>query len=771
VLNAPAAPGREKYEGMKMGADRRPVTSRCLRGRAQVLLLSLALFGIAGPVRAQHSVARQWNEVLIAAIRQDLARPTVHARNLFHTSIAMYDAWAVYDTLAQTYFLGKTVGGFTCPFAGIAPPVDLHAAREQAISYATYRFLTHRFSKSPGAVQSLHRFDSLMIRLGYDTSFASTDYSNGSPAALGNYLGQQLIAYGLQDGANEANGYANTHYTPVNPPLAPILPGDSSLIDPNRWQPLTLKVIIDQAGNVIPGDTTKFLSPEWGQVTPFALKASDKITYNRGGFDYQVYHDPGPPAYIDTLDPEGVLTQAYKWAFSLVAVWSGQLDATDTTMWDISPASIGNVQDLPQTLTDLKNFYKLQEGGDIGTGRTLNPRTGQPYQPQYVPRGDYTRVLAEFWADGPTSETPPGHWFTILNYVDDHPLFQKRFRGQGPVLEDLEWDVKSYFALGGAVHDAAIVAWGIKGWYDYVRPISAIRWMADHGQCSDTSLPSYSPAGIPLVPGYIELVQHGDSLAGVNDVNVGKIKLHAWRGPDSTKNPRTDVIGVGWILAKRWWPYQRPTFVTPPFAGYVSGHSTYSRAASELMTLLTGDEYFPGGMGEFLAPRNEFLVFEDGPSVDVMLQWATYRDASDQCSLSRIWGGIHPPIDDMPGRILGKTVGIDAFQHAELYFNGQITGVKEAPSNSGKHPVPWTLLYPNPVSAGKSVTVQFNLPATDVVLNLYNILGQTVHTRTLPSVGVRQAITLNTSALASGTYMLRVTGKNRISTDRIYIVR
>jgi hypothetical protein len=742
-----------------------------MKRRSRVLLLSVLFLSIGCPAAAQHSVARQWNEVLIAAIRQDLARPTVHARNLFHASIAMYDAWAVYDTLAQTYFLGKTLGGYTCPFAGISPPVDLHAAREQAISYAAYRLLRHRFANSPGAIQSLHRFDSLMIKFSYDTSFTSTDYSTGSPAALGNYLGDKLIEYGLQDGANEANGYANTHYQPVNPPLAPALPGNPNLIDPNRWQPFTLKLIVDQHGNVIPGDTTKFLGPEWGQVTPFALKAADRSTYNRDGFDYQVYHDPGPPAYIDTLDPAGDLTQAYKWAFSLVAVWSGQLDATDSTMWDISPASIGNIQNLPQTLTDLKNFYRLQEGGDIGTGRTLNPRTGQPYQPQIVPRGDYTRVLAEFWADGPSSETPPGHWFTILNYVDDHPLFQKRFRGQGPVLEDLEWDVKSYFALGGAVHDAAIVAWGIKGWYDYVRPISAIRWMADHGQCSDTALPRYSAAGIPLVPGFIELVLHGDSLAGVNDTNVGKIKLHAWRGPDSTKNPRTDVIGVGWILAEKWWPYQRPTFVTPPFAGFVSGHSTFSRAASELMTLLTGDEYFPGGMGEFHAPRNEFLVFEDGPSVDVTLQWATYRDASDQCSLSRIWGGIHPPIDDMPGRILGRTVGTDAFLYAERYFNGQITGVKEAPSNSSKHPVPWTLVYPNPTTAGKSLTVKFNLPASDVVMNLYNILGQVVQTRILPTVGGSQTITLNTTRLASGVYLLRVTGKNRVSTDRIYIVR
>ncbi|MDZ7847983.1 MAG: T9SS type A sorting domain-containing protein [Owenweeksia sp.] len=135
------------------------------------------------------------------------------------------------------------------------------------------------------------------------------------------------------------------------------------------------------------------------------------------------------------------------------------------------------------------------------------------------------------------------------------------------------------------------------------------------------------------------------------------------------------MAGVDWILAENWWPYQRPTFVTPPFAGYVSGHSTFSRAAAEVMTMMTGDAYFPGGMGEFFAEKNKFLVFEEGPSQNVTLQWATYRDASDQCSLSRIWGGIHPPADDMPGRLLGIEVGTEAFNLAKTYWENGVPDV------------------------------------------------------------------------------------------------
>ncbi|MFC6979691.1 hypothetical protein [Microbulbifer taiwanensis] len=240
----------------------------------------------------------------------------------------------------------------------------------------------------------------------------------------------------------------------------------------------------------------------------------------------------------------------------------------------------------------------------------------------------------------------------------------------GASLDDLEWDVKAYFALGGAVHDAAIAAWGIKGWYDYVRPVSAIRYMASLGQGSDPAQPSYHHNGLPLYDGLVEVVQAGDPLVGADGEHLGKIKLYGWRGPDYIADPAADMAGVGWILAENWWPYQRPTFVTPPFAGYISGHSTFSRAAAETLTLLTGSEYFPGGMGEFVARKNEFLVFEEGPSVDVVLQWATYRDASDQTSLSRIWGGIHPPVDDVPGRRVGETVGLASYAMAKSYFDG-----------------------------------------------------------------------------------------------------
>jgi len=698
---------------------------------------------VPGEAEGDFSIARFWNELLLEAIRNDFARPTVHARNLFHTSAAMYDSWAIYDEVALPYFLGNTVHGFTTPFDGFTSIEDATESVKKTISYAAYRILRHRFIASPGGDETLETFDDLMNLLGYDTSFDSVDYSTGNPAALGNYIADKIIEFGLQDGSNEGLEYGNLYYEPVNDPLIPDLEGNPNITDPNRWQPLSLEVFIDQSGNILEETTPEFLSPEWGNALPFSLTNDDLSTFSRDGDNYNVFYDPGAPPYIGDDVEESDL---YKWGFSLVSVWQSHLDPTDGVMWDISPRSIGNIDSsqFPTEFSDYDQFYNLMDGGDISVGHATNPVTGQAYEPQLVPRGDYTRILAEFWADGPDSETPPGHWFTILNYVSDNPLLEKKINGEGETVSNLEWDVKTYFALGGAMHDSAIAAWGVKGWYDYIRPISAIRYMADQGQSTDNTLSNYNANGIPLIEGLIEVVQADDPLVDIHPDNEGKIKLYTWRGHTYIENTEEDVAGVGWILAENWWPYQRPSFVTPPFAGYVSGHSTYSRAAAEMMTQLTGSAFFPGGIGEFEAKENEFLVFEDGPSQDVILQWATYRDASDQCSLSRIWGGIHPPMDDIPGRLIGEQIGNEAYELAEVYFNGI---VPEEPEEDGP-----MVLYPNPIENFTNITITNTEDTMEFALS--DIAGRLIPIK--PEFNEdNNRTTIFISDLSSGIYFLR----------------
>jgi hypothetical protein len=195
--------------------------------------------------------------------------------------------------------------------------------------------------------------------------------------------------------------------------------------------------------------------------------------------------------------------------------------------------------------------------------------------------------------------------------------------------------------------------------------------MGAKGQSSDPDGPSYDPDGLPLVPGLVEVVTRASSAPGERHTklsgHVGEVAIRAWRG--NPEDPATESGGVGWILAVDWVPYQRPTFVTPAFPGYVSGHSTFSRAGADVLTKFTASSYFPNGLLEWKVPAGS-LAFESGPTQDVTLEWATYYDAADQAGMSRVYGGIHPTVDDFTGRILGSKCGNGAWALAKKYFEG-----------------------------------------------------------------------------------------------------
>lgn len=646
------------------------------------LTLMLLLVAVGSSTFAQqsneHSVARVWMDAHLKAIRQDGLGPTIHSRNLFQFAVGMYDAWAVYyPKKGDTYFLGKTVGDYHCEFEGFEIPENRDSALNVTIQYAAYRLINLRFNEYSSKTRMMDDIIALWSSTGYDEGYTSTDYKNGSAAALGNYIAMKIYDFALSEPAGDADGYDGPTYNPINSNLYPNRPGSQGLQNKNRWQPLDLVQYVNEKGwdstlldwnAQLVNNQDIFLTPHWGLVTPFSMDKADQKVMVRDGQEFIVYNDPGPPPL---MSPEKDIenSDAYKWNFELVSVWSSHNDPNDETIIDMSPGTIGTTRGmLPTKYSDYPAFFDLMNGGTKTKAERINPKTGKPYEKNLVKRGDYTRVIAEFWVDGVNTETPPGHWIKTLNEVNDHPDFEKKWGGKGKVLSDLEWDVKAYLTLTGGLHDAGISAWSIKAYYDYIRPISALRWMSDNGQSSDKALPRYHPEGIELIPGKIELVKKGDPLAGENGEHINKIKLYTWKGPDYIDFPATEYAGVGWILAENWWPYQRYAFATPPFAGYVSGHSTFSTAASEILTRMTGDPYFPGGLAIHRFKKNEFLQFEDGPSEDIELQWATYREASDETCLSRIWGGIHPPADDIQGRIVGEKVGKKAYEKANTYF-------------------------------------------------------------------------------------------------------
>jgi len=223
---------------------------------------------------------------------------------------------------------------------------------------------------------------------------------------------------------------------------------------------------------------------------------------------------------------------------------------------------------------------------------------------------DQQKMIAEYWADGPHSELPPGHWDLFAQFVShrDHHGAHKR---------GVDADVKLFFALTNAMFDASICCWDNKRFFDSVRPITAIRYLF-RGQ-----------------------------------------QVRAWGGP---------YQGTRMMDGGAWVPYQASTFPTPPFPEYSSGHSTFSAAGAEILRLFTGSDRF-GDSVTFPAGSSRF---EAGavPASDLTLRWATFSAAANQAGMSRRYGGIHFEQGDLDGRAAGRLVANQAWAKAQTYISG-----------------------------------------------------------------------------------------------------
>lgn len=399
------------------------------------------------------------------------------------------------------------------------------------------------------------------------------------------------------------------------------------MVDPNRWQPLRLAERITQNGQAEGPGVQQFIGSQWGRVTSFALLEPD---------DRGITIDPGPPPLLGTETEDDFIAGAIE-AVAYADTLGG--DTGDEAI-DISPGARGN-----NTV-----------GTNDGVGWPENPVTGEVYSSNDVPLADFGRAIAEFWADGPDSETPPGHWNTLaIEATDLMQPVDLQWAGSGPALTRLEWDLRLFFTMNAALHDAAIATWGAKRAYDYARPISMIRYLGSRGE-------------LPETPDLVEVVTEMTAAPGGRHqgLTIGSTAVRSWLGPPADMS--NEPAGVGWLAAIDWLPYQRPTFVSPAFAAYVSGHSAFSRAAADVLAEATGSEFFPGGLFTHTVPAGS-LLHEEGPSVTIELQWATYGDAADEAGESRRYGGIHVAADDVAGRTLGAQVADLAWAAAQPYFS------------------------------------------------------------------------------------------------------
>ncbi len=142
---------------------------------------------------------------------------------------------------------------------------------------------------------------------------------------------------------------------------------------------------------------------------------------------------------------------------------------------------------------------------------------------------DSTKMIAEYWADGPSSELPPGHWALFAQYVARRDAIS------------VDRSAKLFFALTASIFDASIAVWEAKRAFVSVRPVTAVHFL-----------------------------------------KAGQT-VRAWCGP---------FKGTCNMRGEDWEPYQAATVVTPPFPEYVSGHSAFSAAGAEILRAFTGSDTF-----------------------------------------------------------------------------------------------------------------------------------------------------------------------------------
>lgn len=241
------------------------------------------------------------------------------------------------------------------------------------------------------------------------------------------------------------------------------------------------------------------------------------------------------------------------------------------------------------------------------------------------------KAVVEFMRDGPRSTGQSGHWLLFAQDVSRRDRL------------DLDHDVQLFFAVANTAMDAFIAAWDAKRFYDSARPYSLVRSVAQ--------------------------LFGGESVIG-------------YLGPGK---------GFGPIPATQWHPYSPGTFVTPPFPGYVSGHSTVSAACAKTLELFTGADRFEsffrfraGSATEPDATAAQMQAVHGKPassldSANVVLMMPTFSGTAEMAGLSRVMGGYHIQSDNAEGLKLGRTVAQYAWRRYQAYFAGTATVAETAP--------------------------------------------------------------------------------------------
>lgn len=342
---------------------------------------------------------------------------------------------------------------------------------------------------------------------------------------------------------------------------------------------------------------------------------------------YEPINPPGDPTNIERWTPERVPINAEpgqedRIQTFLTAQWGNLIPFSSILVDQLRPQPpkpfllIDGEVDLNAGTITLLDESVVEISKDI-VGTIINPEFIAQTE-NIVNAGanltDEQKLIAEFWEDGNGTSYPPGTWMTFGQFVSERDN------------NTLDEDVKLFFNLGNAVFDAGIATWESKVFYDYARPVRTVRELGKQG------------------------------LIGEFNSELGGFAINAWGGP---------AEGTQTILATDFVTYQAPSGdPSPPFAEYVSGHSTFSAAGAEILKRFTGSDNFDTSITFEVGES----IFEPDvtPQVPVTLEWETFSEASDEAGLSRIYGGIHFEDGDLNGRILGREVAKNVWEETQV---------------------------------------------------------------------------------------------------------
>lgn len=495
------------------------------------------------------SLSVQWDEVTQEAIAATDLGPTVASRALGMVHTAIYDAWSAYDETAISTQLDDQLQQ---PASEITDE-----NKSEAMSFAAFRVLDDLFATETDS------FQSLMNNLGYDSADQSRNPE--TPAGVGNLMADAILEFRHADGSNQTGNDANGNGQPYSDTTGYVPPNPvGTAVNIEKWTPE--RVPIDSTPETAV-KVQKFLTPQWTQVTPFALSSPDQFRTEA----------PQPFLLVDgTTDLE-----------------NATITLGDGTELDINRDLIGTV---------ISPVFISQAEALIETSSNLT---------------DDQKLIAEFWEDANGTAFPPGTWQTFGQYVsarDNHSLDQ---------------DAKMFLALSNAIFDAGVATWDAKVYYDYVRPVRAIR----------------------------ELGQLG--LIGEFNQELDGFAIDAWTPEGFTQT----------ILATDFLTYQTPGgHPSPPFSEYPSGHSSFSAAGAAILQRFSGSNDF-GASVSFEPGESRF---EPGvtPNQSVTLTWDTFTYAAREAGLSRRYGGIHFADGDLNGERLGQQVAEVTWQRTQDLISG-----------------------------------------------------------------------------------------------------